>query len=59
MRHKQDILNSTHLNALKTSCHEDVALIHSLHTLEVLIDIRDVLNDLNQTIDSKILDLSK
>ncbi|MBA7496158.1 hypothetical protein ES702_06756 [subsurface metagenome] len=43
MRSKEEILNSTYRNAKKAHESQDVALIHSLHTLEVLIDIRDIL----------------
>jgi hypothetical protein len=43
MRTKDEILESTHHNALNAAGPTEVALIHGLHTLEVLIDIRDIL----------------
>jgi len=43
MRDKQVILESEHINAIKAKGPEDIALVHSLLTLEVLIDIRDAL----------------
>lgn len=43
MRTKNEILEATHRHALKGSGPLDVALIHSLHKLEVQIDIRDLL----------------
>ena len=52
MRTKQDLLESTHRNALRSSKPEDIALIHQLHTLEVLIDIRDILADYIQSRES-------
>lgn len=43
MREKQVILESSHSNALKAGGPAEISLIHQLHTLEVLIDIRDIL----------------
>lgn len=48
MRTKDDILDSTERNAKKATGATDIALIHSLHTLEVVIDIRDTLVKLEQ-----------
>jgi len=42
MRTKDDILTATMDNAAKASSPKDVSLIHELHMLEVLIDIRDI-----------------
>jgi len=43
MRTKQQILDSTERNAKKATGPFDISLIHSLHTLEVFIDIRDII----------------
>ncbi|MBA7496176.1 hypothetical protein ES702_06774 [subsurface metagenome] len=48
MRTKEEILEATHRNALKASGPKDISLIHSLHKLEVLIDIRDILKDIHE-----------
>lgn len=46
MRTKAEILDSTERNAKKATGPVDISLIHSLHTLEVIIDIRDILDKL-------------
>lgn len=43
MRTKAEILDSTERNSKKATGPVDISLIHSLHTLEVLIDLRDIL----------------
>ena len=43
MRTKNDILDSTERNSKKATGPVDISLIHSLHKLEVLIDIRDII----------------
>ena len=43
MRTKAKILDSTERNSKKATGPVDISLIHSLHTLEVLIDIRDII----------------
>ncbi len=45
MRTKDEILGATIRNSKIASSPKDISLIHELHTLEVLIDIRDILND--------------
>ena len=55
MRTKEDILNSTYHNAKKSHESDDICLIHELHTLEVLIDIRDNLKELSQVIAADFL----
>lgn len=52
MRTKEIILDSTHRNALRSSKPEDVALIHQLHTLEVLIDIRDFMERITSSLEA-------
>ena len=59
MRTKREILDSTRLNALNSDGPHDIALIHSLHTLEVLIDIRDILNSLLKDIGTNLFDHAK
>ncbi len=59
MRTKEDILNSTYHNAKKSHESDDICLIHELHTLEVLIDIRDTLKELSQVIAADFLDHAK
>ena len=49
MRTKQDILDSTYRNAKIAHESDDICLIHQLHTLEVLTDIRDILEEFRQT----------
>lgn len=43
MRTKKEILDSTERNSKKATGWDDILIIHSLHTLEVIIDIRDIL----------------
>lgn len=45
MRTKDEILDSAHWNFIMSAKPRDVSLVHSLHMLEVIIDIRDILND--------------
>ena len=44
MREKQEILESGHRNALKASGPAEISIIHQLHMVEVIIDIRDILS---------------
>lgn len=43
MRTKEDILEANHVYALKSGDAQEIALLQQLHTLEVLIDIRDAI----------------
>ena len=49
MRTKKEILDSTTQNAKKAASPKDIELIHQLHILEVLIDIRDILQEEAET----------
>ena len=52
MRTKQDILDSTYRNAKIAHESDDICLIHQLHTLEVLIDIRDFLERITSSLEA-------
>lgn len=43
MRTKDEILEANHVYAMKSGDAQEIALLQQLHTLEVLIDIRDTL----------------
>jgi len=55
VRTKQEILEATHRNALKASGAKDISLIHSLHMLEIVIDIRDTIEARLKSLDNTIL----
>lgn len=50
MRTKKQILDSTRSNSESASTHQHISLIHELHTLEVLIDIRDFLERITSSL---------
>ncbi|MBA7694581.1 hypothetical protein ES703_103194 [subsurface metagenome] len=59
MRNRSEILrNATRYTDSKTLVPEDTDKLRLL-TLEVLVDIRDVLDDLNQSIGSNLFDHAK
>ncbi len=59
MRTKEQILNDSQAKCSEVPQWDTIASLHEQLTIEVLIDIRDILDDLSQSIGSNIIDLAR
>lgn len=59
MRSKEKILQAVQEDTAEAPKWQDISQIHTLHLLEVFIDIRDTLTNLSHSIESALVYLDK